>query len=968
MLRKLALSLAIAGALGVTQANALGLGEITVRSALNEPLNAEIRLLQVRDLSPLQIQPRMASVDDFSLAGVSRSRFVNDMRFQVSVRPDGTGVIRVTSNEPIREPFLNFLMEVNWPSGRLVREYTVLLDPPVFDPAPMRQAVMPAVAPQVTPVAPVAPVVARPAAVATPPVSNVRTRVDSGSEIYIDSRDTLWNLALRHRPDASVPPQQMMLALLRKNPQSFPTGNINMMKAGTVMQRPTLEEIRQLNAQQANAEVARQTELWRQGRGRTPVAASASTPASAPSATTPVPVTDPSAPATPAVDAALKIVTPPEAPEADVADAEVAEPSPADITPSEVSDEAVLTDEASALSTDLAEGLLQRSEEIDNRLAITQEVVDKIERENRDLNEKLDSIQEQLALMQRMLELKDQELAAIQTQPQTPDSAASSLLESLKSLPVVGGLAGALIAALAALVLARRKREPKEKAPMFTAPENLKPQSASDHLPEAAVAAAAVSAAAVAQADEGATAEEASTPQVEEPALSNDDFVDDFSDLDLDMDLDLTEEPVADDSVRVMDEEFDLSSEEDLDVLMAAQDLQDLEGGEDWAAADQPATAEVTEEVASAPETEEVEDLLADLDFDEVLTQTPAAEEDDLLSSLEQDLMADLPEELEEASSWVDQADDLRLDTEAELTEVLEPEAVTPAEAPVKVPAAAEVDVAEEEGLDFSLEDLLSPAAEAEAEANETASTSELESSLLDADELDFVLNEMSAEPEQEASVASAAPEVEDKVDEEVDAFGELDFTLSEPAEQVSLETEKTSADLDLDAELESLSFTSEPSAEVVEEVVEDELLADDLDALFSAGIELEEEVLETAASASETASVTSPGARVEEELTANIMHDLEMGLEDELDDLLGSTDDEIALEDTGAESDEDLDLLDSLNMLDGADEIETKLDLARAYMDMDDQEGAKEILKEIVRDGNEAQRMEADKLLRDLG
>lgn len=144
MLRKLALSLAIAGALSATQANALGLGEIQVNSALNEPLDAEIRLLEVRDLSPLQIQPRMADIDEFSLAGISKSNFLSNVNFDVQISPDGVGKIHITSSSPIREPFLNFLVEVNWPSGRLVREYTLLLDPPVFDNAPAPSVVRPA--------------------------------------------------------------------------------------------------------------------------------------------------------------------------------------------------------------------------------------------------------------------------------------------------------------------------------------------------------------------------------------------------------------------------------------------------------------------------------------------------------------------------------------------------------------------------------------------------------------------------------------------------------------------------------------------------------------------------------------------------------------------------------------------------------------------------------------------------------
>ena len=106
MLRKLALSLAIAGALGTSNANALGLGEIRITSALNEPLQAEIQLLQMRQVDPQQIQPRMANVDEFALAGIEKLRFLSDVKFDVKPGPsacpalppvpvDGVGCVRI---------------------------------------------------------------------------------------------------------------------------------------------------------------------------------------------------------------------------------------------------------------------------------------------------------------------------------------------------------------------------------------------------------------------------------------------------------------------------------------------------------------------------------------------------------------------------------------------------------------------------------------------------------------------------------------------------------------------------------------------------------------------------------------------------------------------------------------------------------------------------------------------------------
>jgi pilus assembly protein FimV len=201
--------------MGVSNANALGLGEIKINSALNEPLNAEIKLLQVRKLSPLQIQPRMADVDEFALAGLDKSRFLTGVRFQVKVNPDGTGVIYISSDRPVREPFLNFLVELNWPNGRLVREYTLLLDPPVFDPTPVRQTVQPAAALPSPAKGP------RSSSPKKEAVDNIRTRAAGNQQIYVDVKDTLWSIALKNKPNPSVSAKQLMIALQRKKSPRF---------------------------------------------------------------------------------------------------------------------------------------------------------------------------------------------------------------------------------------------------------------------------------------------------------------------------------------------------------------------------------------------------------------------------------------------------------------------------------------------------------------------------------------------------------------------------------------------------------------------------------------------------------------------------------------------------------------------------------------------------------------------------
>jgi pilus assembly protein FimV len=132
----------------------------------------------------------------------------------------------------------------------------------------------------------------------------------------------------------------------------------------------------------------------------------------------------------------------------------------------------------------------------------------------------------------------------------------------------------------------------------------------------------------------------------------------------------------------------------------------------------------------------------------------------------------------------------------------------------------------------------------------------------------------------------------------------------------------------------------------------------DELDSLLASFEPEEEEPTESTAS-------RRPGERVEQELSANISHDLEMDLDAEVEELLNSTDDEIALEER--RNDEAVEILDKMNLLSGTDEVETKLDLARAYLEMDDRDGARDILDEITREGTEKQRQEAQKLLDSL-
>ncbi|MGD8933496.1 MAG: hypothetical protein PVF35_01850, partial [Gammaproteobacteria bacterium] len=130
-MRKIIFALAFGVLLLPDSGFTLGLGEIEVSTALNQELNAEIQLLSAAPEDVETLIVKLASREEFIRAGIDRPYMLNSLKFSAEMRGDAP-VIKVTSDKPIREPFLNFLVEVDWPKGHMMREYTILLDPPVF--------------------------------------------------------------------------------------------------------------------------------------------------------------------------------------------------------------------------------------------------------------------------------------------------------------------------------------------------------------------------------------------------------------------------------------------------------------------------------------------------------------------------------------------------------------------------------------------------------------------------------------------------------------------------------------------------------------------------------------------------------------------------------------------------------------------------------------------------------------------
>jgi len=273
-----AIVLAIAGTIPLS-AGALSLGEIDLKSVLNQPFAAEIPIASEApgDLAALLVE--IAPVETFRQFGIDRPAFLSDFDFSVVDQGSGS-VLLITSRRPVVEPFVTLLLEVSWAQGRLLREYTVLLDPPVF----ATEAVEPAVATPAASTASATPVVreemlpvkatgteptqaepvrAQPVEPVTDPVTRSSAGDTTGS-IYgpVKRNDTLWAIAGQSVGDStSVSRNQMMLAIYAANPEAF-SGNINRLKAGMILRVPSADEVA-LGGREATAEVRRQNEQWR---------------------------------------------------------------------------------------------------------------------------------------------------------------------------------------------------------------------------------------------------------------------------------------------------------------------------------------------------------------------------------------------------------------------------------------------------------------------------------------------------------------------------------------------------------------------------------------------------------------------------------------------------------------------------------------------------------------------------------
>ena len=268
---------------------ALGMGGINVTSALGQPLSAEIDLVSVSKSEKESLSAKLASSDAFQMAGIDYPYSLPKITFKIKTRKDGSTYVTLTTQDPVNDPFVNLLVELDWATGKLMREYTFLLDPPGYKleqpkpeavqpvepaapaPAPVPQApakpqavplTKAAPAPAPAPVAQKAPVVAKPAP------ANVAT-----GTITVKRGDTLSKIAAQIKePDVTL--EQMLVALYRANANQFDGKNMNRIRAGKILRRPAESDLAHLSNTEAIKVIHAQAADWHAYRQKLAAASS----------------------------------------------------------------------------------------------------------------------------------------------------------------------------------------------------------------------------------------------------------------------------------------------------------------------------------------------------------------------------------------------------------------------------------------------------------------------------------------------------------------------------------------------------------------------------------------------------------------------------------------------------------------------------------------------------------------------
>jgi pilus assembly protein FimV len=848
-------------------AMALGLGPITMRSALNQPLLAEIDIhsLQPGDLDSLAV--RLASEDDFKRINIERPSYLNSIQFKVVVRADGSAFVRLTTNRAVTEPYLDFLVEARWARGRALKEYTVLVDPPVLAaeaPAPVEQpTTAPVFAPPAQPQAqrqpaPPAPQPRvqqpqpQPQATPRPAPRQFAAPKSSGSMDYgmVKRGDTLWEIAetLRERSGTDATVHQIMMALLRANPKAFVNDNVNQLKAGYVLRIENPDMVADVSHSESLQEFRRQYREWRSGTGR--------------------------------------LVQ-----QVEVASGDVEEGAPASGASGRVSqaDQAKLQLVApgrEGQGSGSASRESSEAQQLRDDLILATEALDASRQESEELETRLTELDEQLESMQRLIMLKDEELLAVQNQlkeqseaeaaappPVKPEQAAgeetatageeTATASFFSDYLLIGVAVFGVIGVVAWLVIRRRKMQ----------------EGFEESILNVGMGASAAAAAAAMTTQAGGGADSGESSMVSDFAMS--------------------------DMAGIQSDAAEVDPISEADVYLAYGRHQQAEDIIKQAMETNPGRMELQTkllEVYHAANNRDAFEQQAQALHDAVGGDA-SNEHWQRIVGLGSELCPDNP--LFGGSMGAGEAE-MGFET-----------------------AMSDVTAEEEDLLDFDFnEDEIADLESATASAAE------------DDNSLDFDVSSLDFNLDDEPKTTTAAPAADNS----------MDFDMPVEAHANDLEAESTelnlSLDSDSDVDLGSIDFETETGiAEAPTEAIGDVPLS------------LSDEVPTQAFEKPADVGLSLDDFDSEETLHAD---------NDETD--LSMTDSsqyggsELSLEDLG--EDEEL----SDDIFADVDEIGTKLDLAKAYVDMGDSDGARSILDEVMEEGDDTQKEQAQQLLQQIG
>lgn len=981
MIKKLALVVIATFTTLSSTAFGLGLGDIDVRSNLNDPLEAEINLIQLQGLTSGEILPTLASNDDFRRAGVERSFFLSNINFRVVETESGEFVIRLTTRQAVREPFLNFLVEVNWPGGRLLKEYTVLLDPPVFDTGLAVEALVvedssasdsTVFATDLTTTTVVNPTEETETVTVAEPVAPRDDSLAEG-EYRVQRNDTLWEIALKVPGREGYSPQQVMLAIQDLNPKAFLNNNINRVKAGSVL---TLPDGRQMSTRSFEEAIA---EVQAQNAG------------AAPNLRSPVgETTEVQLSATETTSTAL----------------------PGGDDEKNPDGYLELTSESESSTTSASGEASATVDQLQNQLAIAEELNDQFERERDELESRVQELQDQIAIMERLLDVQNSDLAEVQQA--LTDTGTEEAVEEESAEPVTAESTEATTETAPSETVEPAVEtpavEPEVQQPVVATPVQ-PPVQAPVPAPEPGImgfvneltrsASNWVMASTTNMAITGAgllllilipfylrSKRNSGDQTLSELTTEEPESYEEIEEISTDFDDDLLAEVEDDFEEELAPEEPEtLDAVVEAEMYMAYQKYDQAEEKLKEAFAEHPDRTdvglkllEVYAETGDANAFNDLENRLSlsseqqsqASDLRAKLPVGALADSADLdldVGGMDDDLGLDLS--LDSDPSSEAPADDLGGDLDFDLDLTAEPEA--------------------EESLDSDLDFSLDEEVDLEPEADEAldldlGSALDAEESSSDESDLDFSLDlgdldETTAEDETSGDLDFSLDESldldlseESEVDTEAteETSGDLDFSLdleddASGSDDISLDTDDLDLDLSVEEETpeapaESFDLGEEDlSLDLEDESVELSVDEPEISLDLDADLSLEDDPtveLSTEAFESDGLDLSHEEDEVDlsfDEPQPEVDNTVESASDDPLEQLANSLDSDAELEE------------DEFDFLSGNDEASTKLDLARAYIEMDDKEGARDILEEVASEGNDDQKAQAEELMSQL-